>query len=542
MPKYCTWDGKRDRWVFQLRVPGNLREHFRGVAVIREHIGRVDGAVAAAHAQRRAGELRAQFDRLREAIRGSSSDMLIRPPLTRFTLGKALLPPFLATWRSRECDIFKEALRQLRGAEAYAWEDLQQQLAEQHLAAVSAFRRGDDGPLKAAVEALEQGLHVRLELDPVDRDQVIDEFNSAHAGLIAQFQRVTAGDGSLDAIRPARESQLPLSVLWGESAPQVLAAWREKRTAAGARIPTKTADKYSAIVEDLATVLGRRPVQALADADVTALKTTWRQRGNHPDTIKGKADILKSLLRPYLELNRLDALFPQTCRARKGKAKRLPFSPSQFMRYRAALEQATGISADDIHLVALMLLTGAHLEEVFQLQSADLERTSHGWIVRIAEGLDTGNGDAKLKTTDCARRLPVCVPDEIFPGLSEWLSTQVDAGGFLFENASCNRHGIRSAAASQRLNRVLRKLIPGERRLVLQSMRNTIGQVLRRAHVDPRVRKRFLGHADTDIHDRHYDPAELLDDTDLLPATEAIVRWLRVECLGATEPHGHGDP
>ena len=37
MPKYCTWDGKRDRWVFQLRVPGNLREHFRGVAVIREH-------------------------------------------------------------------------------------------------------------------------------------------------------------------------------------------------------------------------------------------------------------------------------------------------------------------------------------------------------------------------------------------------------------------------------------------------------------------------------------------------------------------------
>lgn len=112
----------------------------------------------------------------------------------------------------------------------------------------------------------------------------------------------------------------------------------------------------------------------------------------------------------------------------------------------------------------------------------------------------------------------------------------------MFENASCNRHGIRSAAASQRLNRVLRKLIPGERRLVLQSMRNTIGQVLRRAHVDPRVRKRFLGHADTDIHDRHYDPAELLDDTDLLPATEAIVRWLRVECLGATEPHGHGDP
>lgn len=93
MPKYCTWDGKRDRWVFQLRVPGNLREHFRGVAVIREHIGRVDGAVAAAHAQRRAGELRAQFDRLREAIRGSSSDTLIRPPLTRFTLGKALLPP-----------------------------------------------------------------------------------------------------------------------------------------------------------------------------------------------------------------------------------------------------------------------------------------------------------------------------------------------------------------------------------------------------------------------------------------------------------------
>lgn len=92
MPKYCTWDGKRDRWVFQLRVPGNLREHFRGVAVIREHIGRVDGAVAAAHAQRRAGELRAQFDRLREAIRGSSSDTLIRPPSPGSHWGRRCCP------------------------------------------------------------------------------------------------------------------------------------------------------------------------------------------------------------------------------------------------------------------------------------------------------------------------------------------------------------------------------------------------------------------------------------------------------------------
>lgn len=152
-----------------------------------------------------------------------------------------------------------------------------------------------------------------------------------------------------------------------------------------------------------------------------------------------------------------------------------------------------------------------------------MEPARYGWTVRFADHRLTGHGDAELKNSASTLRLPLS--RGVIRSLDRWLDDRVAASGYLFPNGSRNHFGIRSAAASQRLNRLLRRLFPDDKRLVLQSTRNTVGRVMRPSNTDPRVRHRLLGHADTGIHENHYDPAELLDDENLMSGADAIAAY-----------------
>ena len=543
MPKYCTWESKRQRWVYQRRVPRDLREHFGGRSVIREHIGRVDEALARAHAERRTAELDVLFAQLRGQATGKHPEVTPATSVVRFTLDAELFPRFLATWRFDHIDRFETALRDLRGVGADSWDAFATDLQQQRAQALYQFRSGSSAPLADAVAAIEQALQVRLTLPSSETESAADRFNSHRLSILDGLLNVLAGKAPLDELKPAPEERLPLVELWGTPASTLIPHWEDRHLGTTDEIATKTRDKYRCIAADLQSLLSRRPVETTTVADLRAIIQLWQGRGNATTTGHGKLAILKSLLRPFLSEENLNRLFAHFRRPAAQRApKRLPFSAAQLTQFLRLLMKHPSVTEDDLHFVELLALTGAHLDEVYRLRAEDLEPIdSNLWRMRISDRNAHDAGTAKLKTPACNRILVIAIPDDIFGSLDTWLRQRVEDGGFLFVHGSKNRHGSRSDAAGKRLGRILRRLFPDEPRLVLQSLRNTVGRVLRQAGVDPRIRRRYLGHADIDIHDRHYDPAELLDEDDLLPAALAVADWLRSECFGIAQHHREGN-
>lgn len=197
----------------------------------------------------------------------------------------------------------------------------------------------------------------------------------------------------------------------------------------------------------------------------------------------------------------------------------MPFSSSQLVTLRAAVAESTRCTVDDVMLLDLMMLTGARLGELLQLRTEDVRRSDDGWVLTIGNG-----ADVLVKTLESCRTLPLITRD--FPALSRWLTERSVAEGRLFAHAKPDRYGHFGGAESKRLNGVIRSLYP-DRRLVLESVRNTVARTLRYKEVEPRVRRAFLGHADLDIHERHYDPAGLLTVDDFMPAARALVEFAR---------------
>lgn len=547
MPKYCTWEPNRQRWVFQRRVPKAISDRYSGPLMIREHIGQVDEAQAAAYAERRTAELDAEFRALETSANTDWRETNVPLRFERMFLNDDLLPRFLATYQNREYKRFEEMIYRTRNGHGATLDTLMTQLANEQSAALDAFRCGSPDAFSSATFELEKELSVRLRPDASIFQRLVDTFNSTKLRLLKQFQKVLTGDEDLFALRASPEDELPLVEVWGNPALELPSRWRDQRLAAGEEVNLKTLDKYTNIATDLNTILGRRPVQAITAYDLNAVSALWRERGNGARTICQKLGILRSMLGLFVAPGILESLFlRRIARRRKSSAKRLPFSGEQLSQFFRVVRDAPNLSEDDSRCLELMTLTGAHFEEVHQLHATDFDPAAWGWTIRItdanadtdASGTDpseTDTGSRQLKTDECARQLPLVIPDDVFPDLGDWVARRVESGGFIFSETSNNRYQTRSTCASKRLNRALRKLVPHERRLVVQSLRNTASRVMSRAGVDPRVRRRYLGHADVDIHELYYDPADLIDACDLLPAAETILNWLRVECFSRSE-------
>lgn len=547
MATYLTRDKTRGRWVFQIRIPRDLRPYYDGMHVVRRHIGDVSRAFAADVALRRAKVWKAEFKRIRARMRSSECCKSNQTKRVTINLDAESCEQFIATWQALAVRAFEERLASMQIDQDADWHAFLEILRQEKFTALTAWQRADVTALRDAFSLVECRYDVQIRLEPGFENEMVPIFNSQRVALLGKCCAVVTGDCTLSSLKPAPEDQLPLVEIAGTPGNALVDRWQDRRLATGAHINRKTFDKYRKIGAEFATVLGRRPLEATTRNDVHMMISQWRHAGNGVDTVRSKCGTLKSLLSPFIQPERLAALF-DICAAPRNHspAKRLPFSAEQLGIFLRAVFGRDSVRQDDRMCVALLLLTGAHVEEVYQLRSEDLEQTGTGWTLRFVDRQAAGRGEGRLKTPACTRQLPIRMPHNIFPGLGVWLNDRKAAGGYVFAQASRNRYGIRSAAASQRLNRLIRTLFPDEPRLVLQSTRNTIGPELRRAGIDPRVRRRTLGHADKDIHDRHYEPGDLLSERDLAPAAQAIVTFLEssitAESTTQVEPISECDP
>jgi integrase len=519
MPKYITWEPGRQRWTFQLRIPQPLRPAFGGRTTIRHHLGNVPEPVAAARGQQLADHYRALFKRHERPSRPNP-----RPEsqvCTNFILDREIRKRFVATWRTQESQWLQARLTALHDATDETWEGLDRELVAGLAAARENLRRGRTDDLDDALSRIQTTLNLSIQGTPQDMAELAHDLNAARVDFLTHCLAVVRGDQSAYILSPAAEDQLPLLELWGTPALHIAEHWKERVVLSNKQLNPKTWDKYLSIAKDLHEILIRRPIEDLTLKDIRALKKRWTAAGNGSTTVDQKLRILLTMLKPFDKEKRMPDLFDALLTGVKTpRAKRLPFTDNQLRNFIQSAGNTKSVREDDLMLILLLALLGTRIEEIYNLRSSDFEETNGGWIVRFADKRQTGVGDARLKNEVSARRLPL--RKGVSPVLDSWLEKRLSAGGYLFPNGSVNKYGIRSSSASQRLNRLLRRLHPEERRLVLQSTRSTANRVMRRANVDPRIRHRLLGHADITIHDRHYDHGELLDDTDLQKGADAI--------------------
>ena len=506
--RYLTFEKSRQRYVFQMRVPQALRAAIDNRQLIRIALGRIDESEARVRADALARHWHAKFAKARAAGRDRLN---ARAHTTvELELDEDIAQRALSTWQAMQVELMTQQLSRLRECDDAAWDSAQRDAADALRLAKHIARRGIETSATAAIAALSAQYAVVFRHARFEFDAFVPRFNATAVKLATVWCQVLEGDESLDAQRPDDQTLLPLTRLWGTRAKTLEALRAERLGSIGKPVRPKTAAKYQRIATGLDEVIGERPVECLRENDVQALLAKWRSAGNAPSTLVDKLTILAGLLDPIApavaELVRHAR--PRTAIAR---ARRHPLSVEQL----TALREAVALDrthADDARLVDLMILSGARLSEVLQLSALDVRVSDNDAVLRFH--------DAHQLKGECAvREVPISLSG--LPVLRNWLTERRFQGGPLFKEARPDAFGHYGNLESKRLNRILRTLTT-DRRQVLQSTRNSAGQAMRRAGVDPRVRRRVLGHADLDIHEKHYDPGELLSVEDLMPAATAL--------------------
>lgn len=522
MTQYITRDKVRNEYIFQIRVPKEVQSFF-DTKLIKQRLGDCNENEARTRALQYANHYKTLFSENKKMVNNQTKERHSVPSHKQlFNVDPDIMKRFVATWEKRECGKIKEQIRNLQTDDP---EMLNKHIwtikGEIKTAKEDLFFNNTDF-FQSAVTTIETLHHIKLDGTEVLWSEFSQIFKDCRVTFLKRSLKVFQGEISVRRIEPETDDQLPLLELWGKPANELVENWRTKVSLQGDPINLKTDDKYCQIVYDFGEVLGRRPVQDVNQYDLVSLITRWKAR-NGPTTIRSKLRILKSLLKPFVTNEKIAII--NSCIANNptsNKVSRLHFTPMQLRTYYNHVDASS--QHEDKMLLSLLLLTGARIGELSQLRCKDIEQSENFITLKIADARQTGSGTTRLKNFMSSRRLPVA--KGVFPALDAWITDRSRSDGYLFTEMQIDKNGTRGAAAAKRLNCLLRQIAPDDKRLVLQSVRNTMAQVMRRAGVDPRVRYRFVGHADAGIHDKHYDPADSFDDHDLESGSLAIADFL----------------
>lgn len=527
--KNLTYDKSRKRYIFQIRVPLDLTTAFGGRTHIKAALGRIEGAAAVAKAQELSAHWTGKFESTRQ--QRTRPFQAIGNAKVTLTLDDALFRRAVATRRSITLRGLQQKLSALRQGADDAWDVAVAEAQDWLKNSRRRLARGALDDAKQALEDIAANYGVLLTRKECDFEAFADLINADTVTLASAWLSALNGECGLDALCPKPSDLLPLTRFFGTPAASLISAWQDRLKLVGKETRPKTVAKYASIIEDLAIVIGEAPVEALNESQVKALMALWQERGNGSSTIVAKLTTVITLVAP------VSADAAACCRSilprtRIDRAKRLPLTAAQLHKVREAIVADEVTTDDDTMLVDLMMLTGARLGEMMQMRVGDVIQHDGLWHLKIG-----GHADAVLKTVTSYRTVPLSTTQT--PELERWLSLRTHTAApseFLFGDAQADGFGCFGGPESKRLNRVIRSL-HDDKRIVLESIRNTVARTLRAEGVDPRVRRAILGHTDVDIHERHYDPEALMtieDFMEAVPVLEALAAKARGKCRAAS--------
>lgn len=331
MAKYLTWDKKRQRYIYQRRIPTYARANFGNRTHIKEHLGNIPEA----QAQAMSLQLTDYYDKLFTQNNGTLQQASCSPSMNskvqHFQLDNDLETRFIATWRTEAADFFKKEITAFREASPEEWSEIVNKLHQSISSARLQIRQHDTTMLCHALSNIETNFNIKIDYSTQAMEKLAHEFNAAYIDFLQQCMDIVQKGKSVYSLFPEITQQLPLVELWGTKALEITKHWENKRVSNSLTTKPKTIQKYTKIATDLHTLLGRRPVETLSSSDLEAIKMLWKSRDNIANTIKQKLDILKTLVRPFVNNNHLIELFKDIYPPISiSPVKRLPFTEGQI--------------------------------------------------------------------------------------------------------------------------------------------------------------------------------------------------------------------
>ncbi|MFO3797856.1 MAG: hypothetical protein ACK8QZ_11345, partial [Anaerolineales bacterium] len=168
---------------------------------------------------------------------------------------------------------------------------------------------------------------------------------------------------------------------------------------------------------------------------------------------------------------------------------RQPFSRGELQRVVSAVRSTLKPTCDDYWIPFIALYHGARLEEICQLELADVGAEDG---VAFMDITDEGQAGKKVKNAASVRRVPIHAA-LIEMGFLEHVKRSGD-GIYVFSSLIADERGRRGGAYGKRFGRLLRKVARiADRRKVFHSFRHTWTDAARNAGLPEDVRLRLAG-------------------------------------------------
>jgi integrase len=246
--------------------------------------------------------------------------------------------------------------------------------------------------------------------------------------------------------------------------------------------------------KDFTATAGTKGPLEITKADAWAWANALKARGLHPKTINGgylgtvSAVFSVAVRHDWVPSNPFRGVKVASDWVREVREARKPFDDEDARRLLAAARARGGW----VHWVTLvMAYTGARLEEVCGARAGDVRQAEGVWVLDI-------NVDAKgraLKNRASVRRVPLH-PAVVAAGFTEY-ARALPQQGPLFPALNPGKSGRRSAVASKRLARLLRKDVGilDPCKVAAHSWRHRLKTLLRAAGVPEDANDALTGHA-----------------------------------------------
>lgn len=182
-----------------------------------------------------------------------------------------------------------------------------------------------------------------------------------------------------------------------------------------------------------------------------------------------------------------------------------PFTDDELKRIFKAENLLTRSKPCDFWLPLLGLFTGGRINELCQLQIADIQMHDDIWAISINE-----EEDKQLKTLAARRTIPIH-RQLLELGFLDYVEDVTSFGVMLFPYLSRDKFGYYSKTPSRRYGEYLDKLEIRDRQKVFHSFRSTSNNCLKQNGVDEESRCQFIGHEHDTVNSRDYSDPHTLE-------------------------------
>ena len=215
----------------------------------------------------------------------------------------------------------------------------------------------------------------------------------------------------------------------------------------------------------------------------------------------------------------------KVAKAKNSETERKPFAPDQArLIYSELIEDLSGLVRKDSHKWGMLLgmFTGARLNEICQLDIADVQQDGETWYLNIT---DEGDDTKRIKSKAGRRRVPIHA-ELIRLGFLDFVESR-RTGARLFPDYSYSANGGYGRNLGRWCNEsFLPKLGIKQPGLVFHSLRHTVVTRLGQAGVPEPIIQCVVGHARSGVTQEVY----LREGYTLAQLKEAIDRFAIVKC------------